>query len=146
MLLGHWFYCKDNVDFLGLISHKRFTGHQENNNFCALNINIGPGDCEWFCTPLEYWGVIHNFCEKWALVLVRTYLSSKELLLSFTLYNTNSITKKDWRLIVCINVFKGIIFTWNFQMAWLSNIFIYFAKIDLVYVITFLYLQSLANL
>ena len=41
-----------------------FSGHQENNNFSAININIGPGDCEWFCTPREYWGVIHNLCEK----------------------------------------------------------------------------------
>ena len=40
------------------------SGHQENNNFYAININIGPGDCEWFATPTEYWGVLHNMCEK----------------------------------------------------------------------------------
>ena len=39
-------------------------GHQENLNFCSLNINVGPGDCEWFCTPCSYWGVIHSLCEK----------------------------------------------------------------------------------
>lgn len=39
-------------------------GHQENNNFCSVNINIGPGDCEWFAVPESYWGVIHNLCEK----------------------------------------------------------------------------------
>nr|XP_039274186.1 lysine-specific demethylase 6A-like [Styela clava] len=42
----------------------RTPGHQENNNFCALNINIGPGDCEWFATPEEYWGVIAELCEQ----------------------------------------------------------------------------------
>lgn len=40
-----------------------FVGHQEN-NFCSVNINIGPGDCEWFAVPETYWGVINNFCEK----------------------------------------------------------------------------------
>ncbi|XP_064134258.1 lysine-specific demethylase 6A isoform X26 [Loxodonta africana] len=39
-------------------------GHQENNNFCSVNINIGPGDCEWFVVPEGYWGVLNDFCEK----------------------------------------------------------------------------------
>lgn len=43
----------------------RTPGHQENNNFCSININIGPGDCEWFGVPDAYWGVIANLCEKW---------------------------------------------------------------------------------
>ncbi|XP_054553725.1 histone demethylase UTY-like [Talpa occidentalis] len=38
--------------------------HQENNNFCSVNINIGPGDCEWFVVPEDYWGVLNDFCEK----------------------------------------------------------------------------------
>lgn len=42
----------------------RLSGHQEHNNFCAVNINIGPGDCEWFAVPEPYWGVMSNFCEK----------------------------------------------------------------------------------
>lgn len=42
----------------------RTPGHQENNNFCSININIGPGDCEWFGVPDAYWGVIANLCEK----------------------------------------------------------------------------------
>ncbi|KAG7222918.1 hypothetical protein INR49_015974 [Caranx melampygus] len=37
---------------------------KENNNFCSVNINIGPGDCEWFAVPEPYWGVINDFCEK----------------------------------------------------------------------------------
>ncbi|MEQ2303485.1 Lysine-specific demethylase 6A [Ameca splendens] len=42
----------------------RTPGHQENNNFCSVNINIGPGDCEWFAVPESYWGVVNDFCEK----------------------------------------------------------------------------------
>ena len=38
----------------------RTPGHQENLNMCAVNINIGPGDTEWFCTPPEYWAVIQK--------------------------------------------------------------------------------------
>lgn len=41
------------------------TGHQENNNFCSVNINIGPGDCEWFCVHENYWQAISDFCERW---------------------------------------------------------------------------------
>ncbi|CAG2055806.1 unnamed protein product, partial [Timema podura] len=42
----------------------RTPGHQENNNFCSININIGPGDCEWFAVPDAYWGVVYNLCER----------------------------------------------------------------------------------
>ena len=36
----------------------RTPGHQENNNFAAVNINIGPGESEWFGVPDEYWGAL----------------------------------------------------------------------------------------
>lgn len=62
--IGHSVLGMNTVQLYMKIPGCRTPGHQENNNFCALNINIGPGDCEWFCTPIEYWGVIHNFCEK----------------------------------------------------------------------------------
>jgi len=42
----------------------RTPAHQENNNFCAININIGPGDCEWFGVPEDYWGALYELCEK----------------------------------------------------------------------------------
>ena len=41
----------------------RTPGHQENNNFTAVNINIGPGDSEWFGVPDEYWGPLQEQCE-----------------------------------------------------------------------------------
>ncbi|CAB4069479.1 KAE1 [Lepeophtheirus salmonis] len=40
----------------------RTPGHQENNNFCAVNVNIGPGDSEWFGVPDTYWGSIQQMC------------------------------------------------------------------------------------
>ena len=42
----------------------RNPARQESNNFCAININIGPGDCEWFGVPEDYWGSLHELCEK----------------------------------------------------------------------------------
>ncbi|EGI58207.1 Lysine-specific demethylase 6B [Acromyrmex echinatior] len=70
--------CTDNMltyvgyDILGMntvqlymkVPGCRTTGHQENNNFCSVNINIGPGDCEWFAVSYEYWGVIHSLCSQ----------------------------------------------------------------------------------
>lgn len=44
---------------------RQSSGHQENNNFCSVNINIGPGDCEWFAVHEHYWQAINKFCEKW---------------------------------------------------------------------------------
>ena len=42
----------------------RTPGHQENNNMCSVNLNIGPGDCEWFAVDEPYWGIVHDVCEK----------------------------------------------------------------------------------
>lgn len=42
----------------------RTPGHQENDNFTSININVGPGDCEWFAVPHEYWGEMTKLCEK----------------------------------------------------------------------------------
>ena len=39
-------------------------GHEENNCFCAVNINIGPGDCEWFAVPESHWGTIQQLCDQ----------------------------------------------------------------------------------
>uniref|UniRef100_A0A183TQ98 JmjC domain-containing protein n=1 Tax=Schistocephalus solidus TaxID=70667 RepID=A0A183TQ98_SCHSO len=41
----------------------RTPGHQENNCFCSVNINIGPGDCEWFAVPEQYWGAVYRLVE-----------------------------------------------------------------------------------
>ena len=36
----------------------------EQESFCILNINIGPGNCEWFGVPFEYWGALKALCDK----------------------------------------------------------------------------------
>ena len=50
--------------FYDYLSCNVVIGHQENNNFCSVNLNIGPGDTEWFAVPNRYWGVLNTFCEK----------------------------------------------------------------------------------
>ena len=42
----------------------RTPAHQENNNFCSVNINAGPGETEWFATPFSMWGFLDDCCKK----------------------------------------------------------------------------------
>ncbi|KAF2362119.1 JmjC domain [Trinorchestia longiramus] len=62
--VGHPILGMNTVQLYMKVPGSRTPGHQENNNFCSININIGPGDCEWFAVPDAYWGVIANLCEK----------------------------------------------------------------------------------
>ncbi|XP_044767941.1 lysine-specific demethylase 6A isoform X4 [Neomonachus schauinslandi] len=62
--LGHTVLGMNTVQLYMKVPGSRTPGHQENNNFCSVNINIGPGDCEWFVVPEDYWGVLNDFCEK----------------------------------------------------------------------------------
>lgn len=62
--VGHNVFGINTVQLYMKIPGSRTPGHQENNNFASVNINIGPGDCEWFCCDHRYWGVIHKLCEK----------------------------------------------------------------------------------
>uniref|UniRef100_A0A8D8V7C9 Lysine-specific demethylase 6A n=2 Tax=Cacopsylla melanoneura TaxID=428564 RepID=A0A8D8V7C9_9HEMI len=62
--VGHVILGMNTVQLYMKVPGSRTPGHQENNNFCSININIGPGDCEWFAVPDAYWGVIYNLCEK----------------------------------------------------------------------------------
>ncbi|XP_019122361.1 lysine-specific demethylase 6A isoform X1 [Larimichthys crocea] len=61
--VGHTILGMNTVQLYMKVPGSRIAGHQEHNNFCAVNINIGPGDCEWFAVPEPYWGVMSNFCE-----------------------------------------------------------------------------------
>uniref|UniRef100_A0A4W5KEB4 [histone H3]-trimethyl-L-lysine(27) demethylase n=1 Tax=Hucho hucho TaxID=62062 RepID=A0A4W5KEB4_9TELE len=62
--VGHTILGMNTVQLYMKVPGSRTPGHQENNNFCSVNINIGPGDCEWFAVPEHYWGIINDFCEK----------------------------------------------------------------------------------
>ncbi|XP_043928308.1 lysine-specific demethylase 6A [Protopterus annectens] len=62
--VGHIILGMNTVQLYMKVPGCRTPGHQENNNFCSVNINIGPGDCEWFAVPEVYWGVMNEFCEK----------------------------------------------------------------------------------
>ncbi|XP_074657406.1 histone demethylase UTY-like [Tubulanus polymorphus] len=62
--VGHTILGMNSVQLYMKVPGSRTPGHQENNNFCSVNINIGPGDCEWFGVPDEYWGVLHRLCER----------------------------------------------------------------------------------
>ncbi|KAJ8337728.1 hypothetical protein SKAU_G00366940 [Synaphobranchus kaupii] len=62
--VGHTILGMNTVQLYMKVPGSRTPGHQENNNFCSVNINIGPGDCEWFAVHENYWEYISNFCEK----------------------------------------------------------------------------------
>uniref|UniRef100_UPI003DA05328 lysine (K)-specific demethylase 6A, like isoform 2 n=1 Tax=Danio rerio TaxID=7955 RepID=UPI003DA05328 len=62
--VGHRILGMNTVQLCMKVPGSRTPGHQEHNNFCAVNINIGPGDCEWFAVPEPYWGVMSEFCER----------------------------------------------------------------------------------
>ncbi|XP_036143411.1 histone demethylase UTY [Monomorium pharaonis] len=62
--VGHDILGMNTVQLYMKVPGCRTPGHQENNNFCSVNINIGPGDCEWFAVPNDYWSVIHSLCEQ----------------------------------------------------------------------------------
>ncbi|KAM9348807.1 lysine (K)-specific demethylase 6B, b [Symphorus nematophorus] len=62
--VGHTILGMNTVQLYMKVPGSRTPGHQENNNFCSVNINIGPGDCEWFAVHEHYWEAINKFCEK----------------------------------------------------------------------------------
>ncbi|KAK5876051.1 hypothetical protein CesoFtcFv8_027059 [Champsocephalus esox] len=62
--VGHTILGMNTVQLYMKVPGSRTPGHQENNNFCSVNINIGPGDCEWFTVHENYWQSINDFCAK----------------------------------------------------------------------------------
>ncbi|CAD5222218.1 unnamed protein product [Bursaphelenchus xylophilus] len=42
----------------------RTPAHLENNSFCSVNLNAGPGDCEWFGVSYEYFPMIDAMCKE----------------------------------------------------------------------------------
>jgi hypothetical protein len=62
--VGYKIYGCNTLQMYLKVPGCRTPGHQENNNFCSLNLNIGPGDCEWFGVDEKYWQLIEELCEK----------------------------------------------------------------------------------
>lgn len=62
--VGHVILGMNTVQLYMKVPGSRTPGHQENNNFCSININIGPGDCEWFAVPDAYWGAVCALCDQ----------------------------------------------------------------------------------
>lgn len=54
----------NTVDLSMKVPGCRVLGHQEEGNLCRVNINVGPGDCEWFAVPEEYSVEMAKLCEK----------------------------------------------------------------------------------
>ena len=60
--LGYPIQGTNTVKLNMQVPNARSPADQE--SFCIININIGPGDCEWFGVPFEYWGALKNLCDK----------------------------------------------------------------------------------
>ncbi|XP_038051116.1 lysine-specific demethylase 6A-like isoform X2 [Patiria miniata] len=63
--VGHSILGMNTVQLYMKVPGSRTPGHQENNNMCSVNVNIGPGDCEWFAVCNSYWGTIMNLTERY---------------------------------------------------------------------------------
>ena len=61
---GHKILGMNTVKVSLKVPYARTTARQEDNNFCVVNINIGPGECEWFGIPEDYWGAVYDLCDK----------------------------------------------------------------------------------
>ncbi|XP_068164666.1 protein split ends isoform X2 [Antennarius striatus] len=83
--VGHTILGMNTVQLYMKVPGSRTPGHQENNNFCSVNINIGPGDCEWFSVHENYWHAISDFCEKHGV----DYLTGSWWPVLEDLYNAN---------------------------------------------------------
>uniref|UniRef100_A0A0N5AKW0 JmjC domain-containing protein n=1 Tax=Syphacia muris TaxID=451379 RepID=A0A0N5AKW0_9BILA len=62
--LGHSVVGMSNVQLYLKVPGSRTPGHQEDNCLASVNINIGPGDCEWFAVSYEYWGLMRKMLKK----------------------------------------------------------------------------------
>ena len=62
--IGYKVYGVNTMQMYLKVPGCRTPAHQENNNFCSLNLNIGPGDCEWFGVSEKHWKTIESLCDK----------------------------------------------------------------------------------
>ena len=69
--LGHTVLGMNTVQLYMKVPGCRTPGHLENNCFASVNINIGPGECEWFGVDYEYWPVVDKMCKDRGLDLMK---------------------------------------------------------------------------
>merc|ERR1711881_561603 len=69
--IGHDVMGMNTLQMYMKIPGCRTPGHHENLNFPACNINVGPGDVEWYCVHNQYWGTLTELCKKNGLVFVK---------------------------------------------------------------------------
>lgn len=62
--VGYKIYGVNTMQMYLKVQGCRTPGHQENNNFCSVNLNIGPDDCEWFGVAEQYWPIIEKMCQQ----------------------------------------------------------------------------------
>ncbi|CAJ0583638.1 unnamed protein product, partial [Mesorhabditis spiculigera] len=62
--LGFEIMGMNTVQMYMKVPGARTPAHVENNCFASVNVNIGPGDCEWFAVPYEYWSEINRMCNE----------------------------------------------------------------------------------
>uniref|UniRef100_A0A8R1DX49 JmjC domain-containing protein n=2 Tax=Caenorhabditis japonica TaxID=281687 RepID=A0A8R1DX49_CAEJA len=62
--LGHQVIGMNTIQLDMKVPGSRTTAHQESNFMASVNINIGPGDCEWFAVPYDYWSKMEKLCEQ----------------------------------------------------------------------------------
>ena len=65
--VGHDILGMNTVQLYMKVPGSRTPGHQENNNFCSININVGPGDTEWFAVEDTYWGGVQALCQRYMI-------------------------------------------------------------------------------
>ena len=68
--LGHTVLGVNTVQLYMKVPGARTPGHQENLNFTSLNINIGPGDCEWLAVDYEYWEKMAALCSRYIVLRI----------------------------------------------------------------------------
>lgn len=62
--LGHQINGLNTVVLNMCVPGARISARQAINNVATVTINIGPGDCEWFAVPYEYWGKMEKLCQR----------------------------------------------------------------------------------
>lgn len=103
--LGHTVLGMNTVQLYMKVPGCRTPGHLENNSFASVNINIGPGECEWFAVPYEYWPVIEQMCKEYVFFIIHKFIEMSFLFI-YVIY---------YLLINCISLVVFVVYWLNFS-------------------------------